>query len=508
MAERVRPYAGYAALLGVVCVVAALAGRLVAGLTRPWMEVLGAAGLLFAALSVLMAPAQIKAMLTGRQARYGGNALLMSVAFVMIVGLVNYLGVRHDQRWDVTAEKQFSLSEQTLRILKDLDEPVRVSLFFTPEAYGRQEAEDLIKEYAIRSSKVTYEFIDPVSQRRLALDYQVGRDGTIIFERGQRREVSFGYQEQDLTSALLKVSRDVTKGVYFLTGHQERDTQSGEPAEYNLIAQALQRENYKVSTVNLAITETLPSDLSVLVVAAPRKPLAPEEIDRLRSYVDKGGSALIMAEPGMPDPFAGMLSAYGVALPDALVIDPVQSFFGDIASPLVDQYGYHQITKDMGGLTSFFPTVRPISLTEPLPEGWSPLLLVSTSADAWAETSYRETQVRRDDNEAKGPLGLAAVVEPSTPDSRKGRLIIVGDADFVSNDILSSVSNVGNLDLFMNAVNWLSTEEELITIRPKAPEDRQITLTAPQARAIIYSNIIFVPVLVLVAGGLVWWRRR
>jgi ABC-type uncharacterized transport system involved in gliding motility auxiliary subunit len=133
---------------------------------------------------------------------------------------------------------------------------------------------------------------------------------------------------------------------------------------------------------------------------------------------------------------------------------------------------------------------------------------VSTSADAWAETSYRETQVRRDDNEAKGPLGLAAVVEPSTPDSRKGRLIIVGDADFVSNDILSSVSNVGNLDLFMNAVNWLSTEEELITIRPKAPEDRQITLTAPQARAIIYSNIIFVPVLVLVAGGLVWWRRR
>jgi ABC-type uncharacterized transport system involved in gliding motility auxiliary subunit len=320
--------------------------------------------------------------------------------------------------------------------------------------------------------------------------------------------VTFGYQEQDLTSTLLKVSRDTVKGVYFLTGHQERDPESQEQGGYSLIKQVLERENYKVGKFNYVVTDTVPSDVAVLVVAGPRKPLSAEETLRLSRYVDKGGSLLILAEPGIPDPFGGMLSAYGVELPDDVVIDPTRSFFGDIASPLADSYGFHQITKDLGGLTTFFPTARSVVLSDPGPEGWARQLLVTTSKDSWAETGYREQQVKPDANEVKGPLGLMAVVEPSEVGAGKGRVVIVGDADFVSDDVLNSMANVGNADLFMNAVNWLATEEELITIRPKAPEQREVILTPPQARAIIYSNILFVPLLVLAAGALVWWRRR
>jgi len=501
-------YSKYLALLGLACIVVALGGWLVAGKAQLWVEILGSVGVLLVAATVLLQPAQARAVLTGRQVRYGGNAVVMSIAFVLILGLLNYLGARHHQRWDVTAEKSFSLSEQTLQILKNLKEPVKVKLFFTPQAYGRTEAEDLIKEYAIRSDKLSYEFIDPVTQRRLALDYQVSRDGTIVFERGSRREVTFGYQEQDLTSTLLKVTRDTVKGVYFLTGHQERDPDSQEQEAYGLIKQVLERENYKVGKFNYAITDTVPSDMAVLVVAGPRKPLSPEEISRLKQYVNGGGSLFILAEPGLADPFGGMLAAYGIELPDNIIIDPAKSFFGDIASPLVDSYEFHQITKDLGGLTTFFPTARSVVLSEPGPEGWMRQLLVTTSKDSWAETSYREREVRPDANEAKGPLGLMAVVEPSEVGAGKGRLIVIGDADFVSNEVLGSVVNVGNVDLFMNAVNWLATEEELITIRPKEPSQREVILTPLQARAIIYSNILFVPLLVLAAGIWVWWRRR
>ena len=508
MRERISLYAKYVGFLGVACVLVALGGWLVVGQAKVWIEALGAVGLFLIALTVLLRPAQTKAALTGRQARYGSNAVVMSLAFLAILGLLNYLGARHPQRWDITAEKQFSLSEQTLQILRDLKEPIHVKLFFTPQAAGRAEAEDLIKEYAIRSDKLTYEFIDPVTQRRQALDYQVASDGTTIFERGTRREVTFGYQEQDLTSTLLRVSRDMVKGVYFLTGHQERDPEGQEQGGYSLAKQVLERENYKVGTLNYAVTDTVPSDMAVLVVAGPRKPLAAEETSRLQRYVEQGGSMLILVEPGMSDPFGGMLRAFGVELPDDLIIDPTKSFFGDIASPLADQYTYHQITKDLGGLTTFFPTARSVVLSGAAPEGWTRQLLVSTSQDSWAETGYREQQVRPDDNETKGPLGIVAVIEPSQTGTGKGRIVVIGDADFASDDVLNSVANVGNVDLFMNAVNWLATEEELISIRPKEPEQREVILTAPQARAIIYSNILFVPLLVLAAGGIVWWRRR
>ena len=510
MRERFAPYTRYAALLGLVFVVFALGAWLVASEAKLWMQIVGAVGILLVAVTVLLHPAETKAILTGRQARYGGNALLMSVAFLLIVGMVNYLGTRHHQRWDTTESKQFSLSEQTLQILRDLQEPVQVKLFFTPSHYNRTKAEDLVKEYAMRSNKFTYEFIDPDRQRREAMDYQINRDGTIVFEQGNRRELCFGVQEQDLTSALLKVTSDTPKKVYFLTGHQERDIQNTSDAGgYSLIAQTLRKENYQVSTFNLSVTDTIPSDMSVLVVAAPRHALSPEETERLRNYVANGGSLLILLKPGIADPLNGLLADYGIVLHDDLIIDPSRSFFGDIVTPLVDHYTFHQITKDLTGLTSVFPTARSIEKAETQPKEWNTQCLATTSNSSWAETDYHEKQVKLDKDERKGPLGLAVVVEPSTPGTGKGRLVVVGDADFVSDQLLKTVrGGVSNVDLFMNTVGWLAEEESLISIRPKPPEQHQVVLTPPQARAIIYSNILFLPLVILALGAVVWWNRR
>jgi len=499
----------YAALLGALCLVVALAGWLVAGQLALWIEILGVIGLLLLALTVALRPAQVRRILTGRQARYGGNAAVMSIAFVVILGLANFLGSRHHQRWDVTEAKEFSLSEQTLQILEGLEEPVNVKLFFTPAHYNRQSAEDLIKEYDIRSPKLSYEFVDPDVDRRVAIEYQVARDGTAIFERGDRREVVFTVGEQEFTSAVLKVTGDEKRRVAFLTGHQERSPDSYEETGYSAIKQVLEQENYSVSTVNLMASETVTQSMDVLVIAGPRQPLLAEETSELARLVDEGVSLFILLEPGGPDPFGGFLAAYGIQVADDLIIDPARAFFGDVTSPLVDQFSFHQITKDLTGLTTIFPVARSVTLVEPPPEEWAAQTLASSSESSWAETGYRERDVRQDPEEAAGPLGLLAVVEPLAAGTGRGRIVVVGSAALVEDQLLNSVrGNLGNVDLFMNAVAWLAEEESLISIRPKMLQAREVYLTPPQARGIIYSNILFVPLLVLAACAIIWWQRR
>ena len=507
--QQLTTWAGYALLAGCVCIAIALGGWLVVGEPTVWTEILGALGVVLLAVTILLRPREIGAALTGRRARRGGNAALMSVAFLLILGLVNFLGARHHYRWDVTEEKRFSLSEQSLEIIKNLKEPVHALLFFTPGQYNRQTVADLMTEYAARSSELTYEFVDPDLQRTLTMSYGVTRDGTTVFVRGDRREVTFGVQEQDLTSALLKVTRDTTKTVYFLTGHQERQPDNTEADGLSMVKEALERENYAVDQINFSSLTAAPESINVLVVAGPRRPLTADENDRLLNHVNGGGGLLVMVEPGFTDPFGGMLSLFGIELPDDLVIDPMRSFFGDIATPLVDQYTFHQITKDMSGLTTIFPSSRSIVASDPAPEDWQVETLALSSESSWAETGYRSTEVDQDPDETVGPLGLAAAVEPSAEGAGRGRVVVIGTASLVSNNLLQTImGSIGNVDLFMNAVNWLAEEEELISIRPKLPEQRQVILTPPQARGIIYSNILFLPLLVLAAGAALWWRRR
>jgi len=501
-------YAPQIAIAGAILILVALGAWLVMGYLVTWSQIVGAAGLVLLAVASLLRPDAVRRALGARQARYGGNAVVMTLALVGVLVLVNYLADRHTQRWDVTAEKQFSLSEQTYKILDALSEPVAVKLFFTPGHYYRSQAEQMIKEYAARSSRLTYQMIDPETQRLEAMEYGISRDGTIVFERGERREVTYGVQEQDLTSALLKVTRDEATRVYFATGHQERDTKSSDGTGLDSIRQQMESENYQVDTWNPATGQSVPEDAAVLVIAGARTEYAAQEIEAIQSYVAQGGCLLVLSEPGYANPLGDLLEPYGVALEDNVVIDPAQGFFGDIVTPLVSEYTYHQITKDLTGASTIFPTVRALTLVDPAPADWTVTVLARSSADSWAETAYTAEQVQHDEGEASGPLALMAAIEPQGEPDGRGRLVVVGDTDLVSNDVLNAVRGIANADLFMNALGWLAAEEELISIRPVEYVARTVTLTSPQSRAVVYSNILFVPLVVLLAGGLVWWRRR
>ena len=306
------------------------------------------------------------------------------------------------------------------------------------------------------------------------------------------------------------------KGVYFLTGHQERDPNQYDRTGYSYIKKALERDNYKVDTFNFAVTDTIPADMAVLVVAAPQVPLMDDEIERLSKYLDQGGSVLVMGEPGLPNPLGELLSKWGVTFRNDIIIDPMSSFFGDVASPLITRFGYHQITKDLIGLTTFFPSACSIERTRPQPKDVTITTLARSSDESWGETNLKEHRVRFDkDEDTKGPLEIAVVIERTLNPgggegtAQKARMVVFGDSDFVANSLLGSVrGDIGNANLFLNAVSWLAEEEELISIRPKPPRQRMVTMSGTQIRLVLYTSAIILPLTVLIIGLVIWRRRR
>ncbi len=516
MLTALRRAAPYLAGAGVVALLLAFAAR-VLGSEPDWLpEALLGLGIVLIISYALLRPREVVAALTGRQARYGGNALLLSVAFLGILVTVNFLSSRYHKRFDLTASKQYTLSQQTIQVLRSLKEPVKVTGFFTAGDPRQTDVEDLLKEYAYHSDKFTYEFVDPEQHPGEARRLGVTSYGVLVFQRGDKRQETFGLDEEDLTSALLRVSRDEQKVVYFTTGHKERDPKSFQPTDYGNIGRLLQKDNYKVELLNLAtVTDTIPSDAAAIVVASPRIPFAPEEVDRLAKWLDNGGRLMILADPPTAtegedpmDGFADILKEHGLRLRKDVALDPANSFFGDIASPLVTRFRFSSITKDLAGLTTFFPLARTIEQLDPKPEDVTITPLIETSRDSWGETDLANQRARYDEGEdVRGPLVLGVMVENQEKGSR---LVIFGDADFVSNNVLNSVRGAfGNADLFRNSVNWLTEEEALIAIAPKPPDVRTMRpLTPAQQNLVFYGTAVFLPLAILALGGAVWWGRR
>nr|HID14654.1 hypothetical protein [Anaerolineae bacterium] len=283
---------------------------------------------------------------------------------------------------------------------------------------------------------------------------------------------------------------------------------------YSRVANALRDQNYDVRTLNLAITTTVPSDAAVVVVAGPQIEFMEEEVTRLRSYLLRGGKALIMQDPLYDAGLNDVLSAWKVRFGDGVVIDPASSLLGGVAAPVVSGYRFSQITKDLP--MTFFPLARPVEQIEEDATGmltFSPL--AETTGQSWAERDTEATEVAFDEGvDTPGPLTLMATVEaPALLDSDemaanpglKMRVVLIGDSDFASNEYVGSL---GNGVLFLNAVNWLAEEESLIAIGPKTTQPRYVFLTRVQANTIFLVGVILIPLALLVMGIIVWWRRR
>ena len=516
--------------LGTAMVFVAVAIRFGYPAKEQWAYYLAWGGLVCVLAYTLGQWREIAKVFARRQARYG---TLMGVSILVVLGIlvaINYIGSKQNKRWDLTANKQFSLSDQSRNVVAKLDSPMQVQVFAQEPQFPRYQ--ERMKEYEYASSKISTEYIDPEKKPSVAKQNNIDRMPTIVFNYKGRSERVNADGEQDLTNAIIKVVSGQQRKVYFTQGHGERDTTSSERDGYNTIASALGRENYGVEKLTIAQQGSVPDDASVLVVAGPRTDFFAPEVEALKKYLDRQGKLLLELDP--PDkldspPLTNLIALahdWGIQVGNNIVVDVsgMGRLIGTDASvPVVaPPYPSHAIAQRLSLLTAF-PLAREASPVSGGVNGHVAQSFIETGPRSWAETDLKSLMttgaVSLDESKGdkKGPIPLGSAVsaaatpatppKPGEPDAPKPetRVAVIGDSDFAANGTLGVP---GNRDLFMNTIGWLSQQDNLISIRPKDADDRRITLTATQESNIFWLSLLIIPGFIFGAGVMTWFKRR
>jgi ABC-type uncharacterized transport system involved in gliding motility auxiliary subunit len=461
-----------------------------------------------------------------RASKYGTSAVLSTVLGIALLALLAFLSTRYHQRWDWTEAQSHSLTDQTLKVLEGLDQPVKVTALFAQIAAA--EAKELLERYsAAAPEKFQVEYVDPQAQpgRLAELGIEAGRleGGLLHVALGAESVDVKELTEVALTQAIVRLTRQEQKKVYFLDGHNERPIEGEKAAEgdgMKSAAEALRNENYQVETLLLAAQGEVPADADVLIAGGPTRPLHESEHGALRRYLERGGALLAMIDPRAGTDLGADLAAWGVELGDDVIVDRVQGLFGRPTTPFAAEYGDHEITRDLGDATMFHVARS----AQPAASAAGALVsIVRTGEQSWAERDLDRLLTKgeaefTEGTDLKGPVSLAVAgtlqlgAPPPPPaegeapaEPTPARLVVVGDSDFASNQLIGEFRN---RDLFVNSVNWLLGDVEAISVRPGQARASRLQLTSEQFLEIRYLALFVMPEAIALLGVVAWWQRR
>lgn len=437
--------------------------------------------------------------------KYGSNILLQIILVLLIISLLAFLTNKRTYRTDLTQNQLYSLADQTRQILASLPGEVQIKAFFKPA--DERVAKDLLDEYSYRSSKLNYQIIDPDKEPNLARQYGITAYNTVVVESGLKRELITELNETNVTNAIIKVTREQDKVIYFLTGHGERRITDQSPQGLSTAAEAIKNENHLVKEINLAQRGSLPDSCTVLAIVSPSNDLFPSELDTIKQFVNSGGKLLVMVDPDRTANLDVFMSQYAITIGKDMVIErsPLSQILGaGPGVPLVNDYDQnHPITKNFQVMT-FFPYASSLTVKEDR-GNFRITELALTSGSTFAEKDYAGGTARYDEGiDLRGPITIAAIVEKDL-NPGKSAIAIFGDSDFATN---AYINQQGNGNLFLNMINYLAEEEDLISIRPKQIDDRRLTMTQANVTTVFYLVVIAIPLLVVITGVSVFFRRN
>lgn len=461
--------------------------------------------------------------LKSRQAKYSTFATTYILVVLAVLVTVNFLANRYNKSFDSTSNKRYSLSDQTVKLASNLKQDVSISYFDETTNFPR--AKDLLDRYSNLSPKLKVTYLDPFKKPQLAKQYGITQTGTIVIASGDKREEARSLSEEEITSALIRLQKSGVKTVCFTAGAGEHSLDDNAGSAYSSFKQLIEKNNYKTDSLNLIEKPEVGPACSVLVVAGPRVDYPQPVVDALKKFVEGGGRALFLADPPLKtkkdsvadnQALADLLKSWGVTLNKDLVLDTsgIGGLYGmgpEVA--LATKYETHPIVREMKRTATAFPLVR--SLEAAPGSNTSVEKIISTSANSLAATTLNLTggALQMPKGEPKSYTVAAAgtyrtgqqPVGDKAGSASEGRFVVVGSSDFAANYALGFG---GNRDLALNMLNWLSSDEDLISIRPKDPEDRRIQLSRGQMTLVRLVSQFVIPLIVIALGIMVWWRRR
>lgn len=453
--------------------------------------------------------------LRARQTKYAAYATIYILVVIAAVAVANVLADRYNKSFDATSNKRYSLSDQTAKVVKGLKQDARI-IYFNQTTQFR-EGKDLLDQYANLSPKVKVEYIDPDKNPQAAKQAGIRNLGTAVVQIGQKKEEAKSMTEEGVTGAFIRDLKGNTRTVCFVSGSGEHLIDNTERDGLSHFKELLSKDNYEAKTVDLLQKAEVPADCTTLVIAGPTRNYEQPEVDAIRKYVEGGGRALLMVDPPLKlgrseiadnDALANLIQSWGVTLDKNLILDlnPIGQIAGlgpQVA--LVSNYGSQPIVSEMKGTATGFPLARSLEIKNTDKTNVDKLFDSSESSLATSNLSSPAVDIR-DPKNKKGPLTLAAAGTYNTgKENSQGRFVVVGTSSWAANGFINFN---GNNDLALNTINWLSSDEDLISIRPKEQEDRRITMTRAQLNWVRITSQFLLPLLVVVGGVSVWWKRR
>jgi ABC-type uncharacterized transport system involved in gliding motility auxiliary subunit len=454
-------------------------------------------------------------LLKARQTKYAAYAAVYVLVVLTAVVIANYLADRYNKSYDATANKRYSLSDQTAKIVKDLKQPATITFFDQGTRF--QHAKDLLSEYANLSPKIHVNYVDPDKNPQEAREAGIKNYGTALVQIGDRKEEAKSMTEEGITGAIIRDLKNTTRTVCFVQGSGEHQINDSDRNGYSRFKDLLGKENYQAKSIDLLQKAEVPNDCTVLVVAGPTRDYQQPEVDAIKKFVENGGRALLMLDPPLKmgrseiadnDALTNLLQSWGVTPDKDLILDlnPIGQLAGlgpQVA--LVTSYESQPIVSGLKGTATGFPLSRSIDVKNG--DKTSVQKLFDSSSTSLATNKLNSPQVDPNDpKNRKGPMTIAAAGTYNTgKQDSQGRFVVVGSSSWTAN---SFINFNGNSDLALNAVDWLSSDEDLISIRPKEREDRRVTMTSAQMNRVGLTSVILMPLIVVIAGVSVWWKRR
>lgn len=504
--------AKFAASIGLAMLIAGYLRYTIQGELLTASKVILIAGGVLVLASIVVGFGEIIKFFSKRSSQLGTNTGILVLGVIAILIVVNYLGFQHHKRFDLTSEKLYTLSDQTRKIVGGLKQDVDIYHFDkTPDT----NLDDVMTEYKNLSPHFHFHNVDPVEKPDVAKQYGATRMGDVVVASGTRKQnlepsIEGGFAEQDITSAILKVTNDKLQTICFTEGHGEKSLTDEGSNGYSIAGAGLKKEGYLTNSINIVTGNGIPSTCQVIVIPGPTTAFFPQETAEISKYLDAGGKALVMEDPDTNPQLDSILQTWNIDAGKNLVIDAsgVGRYFGTGPTyPIVADYGSSPITKNLSRTMTFFPMARTVTIADKTKTDPQSVELLKTSARSFTIPKLEKGQkeisydARTD---TLGPLSLGVAASRET-DGKDSRLVVIGNSEFAANPWIEQQKNG---DLFYNTIDWLASEEDLISIRPKSAANRRVTLTQGQAAVLKWLDLVFLPAIVIFSGVMIWWKRR
>lgn len=476
------------------------------------------------------------------------NIVISVLLGIFFLVAVNYLSYRHYIRKDLSLNQYYQLTPKSVEILKTLKEPIKITTYFLNSPIQTQ-VDGLLQEYQFKGGeKIKVERVDPAKNieraEELAKKFKfTGEENLVIFEYKDRskyisekdladfdagnpmmggsgpRKVRSFKGEQQFTSAIQTLLEGKAAKIYFTAGHAEKDLADTSAKGLSDIAVRLKGANLITETINLAQVGEVPKDADAIVIAGPKAPFNPAEIQAISLYLQAKGKLILMQDPKVQSGLEPLLEQFGMRFQNNYIITKAMMSLGsgmtavsNEAIAIADSYADHPVSNFLKGYNFMIPGARSIEVIEGADSAIKSKVtsLVKTGVDSWGETNFTDKKPTFDvTTDIKGPLTAIALFDggevPGEGVNVVGtRLVAIGSSTFLVNNNIDGTS----VDFITSLLNWMTKQETVLGISPKIPQEYSLNLSPMQMTSITWVSLVIIPGVTLIIGILVWYRRR